>query len=80
MPDVDRPLSVLLVAGTMPTAGPNKGHGTVVVNGNLTFQSSNFICDGTFIANGTTTVSNHKGLDLEVLRSSFSGTSRVAHR
>ncbi len=57
-PAVDRPINVLLTGGNYVDGGTSQGHGTIVVNGDLTFQSSNFIYYGTLVVNGTVTITN----------------------
>jgi Tfp pilus assembly protein PilX len=57
-PAVDRPINVLFSGGNYTDGGTLQGHGVIVVNGNLTFESSNFIYYGAIIVNGTTTVTN----------------------
>ncbi len=57
-PAVDRPISVLLTGGNYVDGGTAQGHGTIVLNGDLTFQSSNFIYYGTIVVNGTVTITN----------------------
>jgi len=57
-PAVDRPITVLFSGGNYTDGGTSQGHGMMVVNGDITFQSSNFIYYGGLIVNGTATVTN----------------------
>ncbi len=57
-PAVDRPINVFLSGGNYTDGGTSQGHGTMVVNGDLTIQSSNFIYYGTVVVNGTVTITN----------------------
>ncbi len=57
-PAVDRPISVFLSGGNYLDGGTAQGHGTIVINGDLTIQSSNFIYYGTIVVNGTVTITN----------------------
>jgi len=57
-PAVDRPINVLLT-GNYTDGGTASGHGTMVINGNLTIDSgSGFTYYGTIVVNGTTTINN----------------------